>query len=101
MKKLLIAVGILVLVLVVSGGAYVLYTTTKAKEGVKTETATSLPSTFTNPFVEKPKSGFSNANAATVVSSLFADPTPTPYQNPFGATKSANPTYQNPFEALK
>jgi methionine-rich copper-binding protein CopC len=101
MKKFFIAFGLLGIVLLVSGGAYVAYTAVKAKEETKAETATSLPSSFTNPFAEKPTSGFSSANTTTVVSGLFAEPTPTPYQNPFGSTSSAGQAYQNPFETLK
>lgn len=101
MKKLLIAVGILMIVLLISGGAYVAYSSAKAKESIKVQTSTEIPATFTNPFVEKPATGFGTTNAATVVSELFTEPTPTPYQNPFGATSSANQPYQNPFETLQ
>ncbi len=101
MKKLLIAIGILVIVLLISGGAYIAYSSVKAKETIRVQTSTEIPATFTNPFVEKPTTGFGQANAAVVVSELFTEPTPTPYQNPFGSTSSANQQYQNPFESLQ
>lgn len=101
MKKLLIAVGVLMIVLLISGGAYVAYSSVKAKETIRVQTSTEIPATFTNPFVQKPTTGFGAANATVVVSELFAAPTPTPYQNPFGSTSSANQQYQNPFEQLK
>jgi flagellar basal body-associated protein FliL len=101
-KKLIIAIVLLFVVLLVSGGAYMVYTSAKAKEKVSLETATELPSTFINPFVEKPSSGFPSGDSATsAVSELFTEPTPTTYQNPFGSTSSANQPYQNPFETLR
>ncbi len=103
MKKFLLVLLVLVFLAGIGIAGYFGYTQVMQSKAASTTaaTGTTLPSTFTNPFVEKPTSGFSKANTTAVVSGLFAEPTPTPYQNPFGSTSSANPAYQNPFEILK
>ncbi|MBI3577011.1 hypothetical protein HY086_03165 [Candidatus Gottesmanbacteria bacterium] len=102
MKKLLIAVGILLLLTLIGIAGYFGYTqVTQSKAASTAQTSTVLPPGFVNPFVEKPKSGFGSTSATTVVAGLFAQPTPTPYQNPFGSTQSASQKYQNPFQTLK
>lgn len=100
-----IPVILLLLFGLVGATGYALYAYILApnKQAAQTEKQ-SAPSSFQNPFAEKPQSSFNetsgSAEASTPINP-FAEPTPTPYQNPFSVTPTGSKEYQNPFEALR
>lgn len=87
----------------ITGYAVYAYILAPNKQAAKTEKQ-STPSSFQNPFVEKPQSSFTETIGSTEASTPtnpFAEPSPTPYQNPFSVTPTGSKEYQNPFEALR
>lgn len=98
-----VIIGILV-ALVLAVSVYFGYMILGARAKQPNTNSITLPSSFNNPFSEKPKTSFSRAeNPPPAVVNPFAQPTaaPTTYQNPFASSPSADQPYQNPFEALR
>ncbi len=99
MKKIILILTSLLLVLAAVGyGMYAVLINRTPSPAAQT-TATETPSSFTNPFVDKPDTSFGQAVTPTPVNP-FAQPT-TAYQNPFAATNAGTQPYTNPFDALR